>query len=381
VWPLSLLAFRQAVFSLALDRSFSPPAHRKGDISTSGQCLAMEHCLRKHVKPKKQHEIIHLSETISDLTRSVNCDHVVDIGAGQGHLSRCLNFAYGLKVTTIEASACHQPKAKKFDQLVYKCSLHEIEDLTADLTITPEARHLVGWIEPDISVEEFLQRLEMNSEEECRFALAGLHACGDLSATLLKLFVACPNVCAIASVGCCYMKMSTQLVLSLFFSDLIRLITMRSVNTTEFGYPLSKHLQHLPNGHLSWEARELGVHFADAYHDRLLSECLIRSHAYRAALQEVIHLVAPSMQHGAVKLTFKNLSDISFEQYASQALQKLGLDAHIPEDLLSRAKEDRLPRWREVVGFFTLRLSLAPLIESLILVDRALYLEEHGEQS
>ena len=38
--------------------------------------------------------------------------------------------------------------------------------------------------------------------------LAGLHACGDLTPTLLRVFVNCPAVSALVSVGCCYMKLS-----------------------------------------------------------------------------------------------------------------------------------------------------------------------------
>ena len=71
----------------------------------------------------------------------------------------------------------------------------------------PETKHLVGWIDADIPEAEFLQRLDIGDE---RFVLTGLHACGDLSPTLLQLFAKCPNACGVASVGCCYMKMSTK---------------------------------------------------------------------------------------------------------------------------------------------------------------------------
>lgn len=38
--------------------------------------------------------------------------------------------------------------------------------------------------------------------------LCGLHACGDLTATILRMFVQSPHIAAIASVGCCYMKLT-----------------------------------------------------------------------------------------------------------------------------------------------------------------------------
>jgi 2-polyprenyl-3-methyl-5-hydroxy-6-metoxy-1,4-benzoquinol methylase len=53
---------------------------------------------------------------INFVCQTCGCKHVVDVGAGQGHLSRLLTFGHGLKVTTVEASGCHAPKAEKFDK-------------------------------------------------------------------------------------------------------------------------------------------------------------------------------------------------------------------------------------------------------------------------
>ena len=43
-------------------------------------------------------------------------ENVVDVGAGQGHLSRLLSYGYHRRVTTIEADGGHIPKAQKFDR-------------------------------------------------------------------------------------------------------------------------------------------------------------------------------------------------------------------------------------------------------------------------
>ena len=44
--------------------------------------------------------------------------------------------------------------------------------------------------------------------EACEFCLVGLHACGDLTPTMLRVFCQCPTATALASVACCYMKLS-----------------------------------------------------------------------------------------------------------------------------------------------------------------------------
>ena len=59
-----------------------------------------------------------LTQVIHMVSEQAGSQHVVDVGAGLGHLSRLLTFAYGLKVTTVEATGGHAPKASEFDRYV-----------------------------------------------------------------------------------------------------------------------------------------------------------------------------------------------------------------------------------------------------------------------
>ena len=45
-----------------------------------------------------------------------DCQSVIDVGSGLGHLSRLMSFRYGLKVISVEAASLHAPKATKFDR-------------------------------------------------------------------------------------------------------------------------------------------------------------------------------------------------------------------------------------------------------------------------
>ena len=40
------------------------------------------------------------------------------------------------------------------------------------------------------------------------FILVGLHACGDLTPTMMRVFVNCPAACSLAFVACCYHKLN-----------------------------------------------------------------------------------------------------------------------------------------------------------------------------
>ena len=49
----------------------------------------------------------------------------------------------------------------------------------------------------------------INPDINSTFVIAGLHACGDLTPTLLRLFVNTSSAVGLASVGCCYMKLNS----------------------------------------------------------------------------------------------------------------------------------------------------------------------------
>lgn len=55
----------------------------------------------------------------------------------------------------------------------------------------------------------------------------------------------------------------------------------------------------------------------------------------------------------------------------------MGLDPRLPLNLA--ALRAHLSQENRVVAFFSLALLLAPLVETLILLDRLLYLQEQGE--
>lgn len=55
---------------------------------------------------------------------------------------------------------------------------------------------------------------------------------------------------------------------------------------------------------------------------------------------------------------------------------KIGID--VSDKITSELVLGNLSEWHRVVKFYTLRLMFAPLIETVILLDRFLYLQENG---
>lgn len=139
--------------------------------------------------------------------------------------------------------------------------------------------HVVCWVDPRTPCEELLLPLENSPLGEARLLLTGLHACGDLSVALLRHFSCCPEVVALASVGCCYMKLSDP-----------------------GGYPLSQWVAALPGYELSYRLREGACHALEEYAERLQKAGPgLRTHCYRAALETVIRRAQPKLRRPGVQ--------------------------------------------------------------------------------
>lgn len=76
----------------------------------------LKHIFKKHVKPKKRHEVQIMSEICSRTANECKVDYIVDFGAGLGHLSRKLAYGYKLKMCCLE----QQDKLTEQAGLVFK---------------------------------------------------------------------------------------------------------------------------------------------------------------------------------------------------------------------------------------------------------------------
>uniref|UniRef100_A0A2K5VJS1 Methyltransferase like 25B n=1 Tax=Macaca fascicularis TaxID=9541 RepID=A0A2K5VJS1_MACFA len=333
VWPLTLLALKSTACALAFTRTpgFQTPSEFLENPSQSSRLTAP---FRKHVRPKKQHEIRRL---------------------GEGHLSRFMALGLGLMVKSIEGDQRLVERAQRLDQELLQALEKEEKRNPQVVQTSPRhsPHHVVRWVDPTALCEELLLPLENPCQGRARLLLTGLHACGDLSVALLRHFSCCPEVVALASVGCCYMKLSDP-----------------------GGYPLSQWVAGLPGYELPYRLREGACHALEEYAERLQKAGPgLRTHCYRAALETVIRRARPELRRPGVQ-GIPRVHELKIEEYVQRGLQRVGLDPQLPLNLAAlqahQAQENR------VVAFFSLALLLAPLVETLILLDRLLYLQEQG---
>uniref|UniRef100_A0A4W4FZH7 Methyltransferase domain-containing protein n=1 Tax=Electrophorus electricus TaxID=8005 RepID=A0A4W4FZH7_ELEEL len=366
VWPLSLLALRATSHALVFPRM--PPGHRAPDhvapvkpeefLSNSSQSSLLGHIFRKHVKPKKQHEIRKLGLMVKQLCDQTHCSSVVDVGSGQGHLTRFLSFGLGLDVTGIEADTNLVSMASIFDQQLLSTLAKERQKSGTSrlphVAPGPAPRHVVGWVSPRATCESYPAGPCQKRQRVSNFVLTGLHACGDLSATLLRHFANCPYIQGITSVACCYMKITTM------------------ENPIEW-------VRGLPRHQLSYKAREGACHALEDYLHRLREESgLLKTHCYRAALESIIRAEKPHLRRASIQ-TIKKAHMLSFAEYARLGLPRVGLPGDLPIDPVHVGT--MLKQQDRVIVFFSLALLLAPVVETLLLLDRMLFLQERGFQS
>ncbi|XP_076844521.1 methyltransferase-like protein 25B isoform X2 [Brachyhypopomus gauderio] len=455
VWPLSLLALRATSHALVFPRM--PPDHcALGTVgpmkpeefgSNSCQSSLLGHIFRKHVKPKKQHEIRKLGLLVKQLCDQTKCSRVIDVGSGQGHLTRFLSFGLGLDVTGIEADPNLVSMASRFDQQLLLTLAKEREKSGTSrfphIEPGPAPQHVVGWVSPTATWEGFLQQLDrrendcetypntsgpcqkrqrvLASGQECEpetglahgtqqfcteernlvagpterpsaavlqqcdagnshcvaqsntettqhlptalvsnqpykvdngstmnespvgaktsktrqtsathpdicvgikevsssdFVLTGLHACGDLSVTLLRHFVNCPYIQGITSVACCYMKITTvenPMPPGVVSPPLVD--NPKEKSPSQYGYPMSTWVRGLPGHQLSYKAREGACHAIEDYLHRLRDESgLLKTHCYRAALESIIRAEKPHLCRAGIQ-TIKKAHELPFAEY------------------------------------------------------------------
>eukprot|EP01130_Rhizamoeba_saxonica_P012996 TRINITY_DN551_c0_g1_i2.p1 TRINITY_DN551_c0_g1~~TRINITY_DN551_c0_g1_i2.p1 ORF type:complete len:218 (+),score=49.45 TRINITY_DN551_c0_g1_i2:121-774(+) len=201
-----------------------------------GEPLHLEQIWTIGMKKKKIHEVERLAQVISSVNKVPEIQTVLDIGAGKGYISHILKYYSKMNVIGIEGQATHSTSAttwgeKLRDRLIKRKNRDEtfllgeysgIENVPED-----NSRFFHYFVEPDMDVSDFKNMLNNvldNDNEEV--GMISLHACGNLSPSILRLFNTLDNVSTLVNIGCCYMKMveenyQTQFPMSKVVNDLL----------------------------------------------------------------------------------------------------------------------------------------------------------------
>ncbi|XP_065807168.1 methyltransferase-like protein 25 isoform X1 [Labrus bergylta] len=242
---------------------------------------------------------------------------------------------------------------------------------------------LTSYVTAETELRELIDELE-------DAVMVGLHTCGDLAPSTLRMFVAKAELAAVCSVGCCYHLLSEEFdparqgAITLQKQTEIISFCSPSLHTLQeclhsaCGFPLSQYLRHQ-----SWFCGR----------NARMSACLalervsvgqgiqMESLFYRAVLHVILR------DHYSSFKSEKRVGNVyskakSFVDYVRRALRRLELDeSKLSDSDIQEYHDTYRPRMDEMHAFNMLKVALAPCIEGLILLDRLCYLKEQEDLS
>ena len=330
-----------------------------------------------------------LASLVADVAVRSAADVMVDVGAGQCHLSRVMAFRHGLRVVAIDGVAALTAAATARTQKL--CELKRCD--TCPALRPPMCVTAAAWTPEELrlAVDEALGP----SARPHRILFVCLHACGDLTPTVLRTFLDCADAVAVVAVGCCY-NLLTEVGTPQGQERAAAVSIMRHTShaglicddgcdsevapaaeavseDTEPGFPMSTALA----GHtLGRQARMLACQSADRWRDADAALSWRRL-AYRAALEAVLLRFAPEARGSPLRLGGTTCGMTTpFAVYARQALSSAGVECPGDADLEEMWAASLQTPAHLMGPFCALRCVLAAPIEALLVLDRVLYLRE-----
>ena len=326
---------------------------------------------------------------MSSLSSAHQVQSLVDIGSGKGYLSQVLTAWYKIPVLAMD---CQEINTKGADRRE-KNLAERWEGLMVRAEERKEGKNPSKWKQRKkntfkqdtkkedtgtdsllVSVTQFVE-----SGSDCgllvekhlgtsgdKFGIVGLHTCGDLAAASIRTFLSSPGAKILCNIGCCYRPLTEQF--SYNNSD--------PTNQQNAGFPLSSYLQSC-NYSLGRLARTLAAQPLSrlASSPRLPDKSLL----WRAVLQAIAAKVAPHLSWQQMMVGNIAAKSDSFVEYAKKCFDKFKVDIGMSDQELSELYQEQENKFaKKLNAFYQFRALFAPLVESIILVDRLVFLEEES---
>ncbi|KAK3931497.1 Methyltransferase-like protein 25 [Frankliniella fusca] len=304
----------------------------------------------KRMSVKKNHEISNLKEKVAIICNASKSNCVVDVGGGKGYLGTSLVLEKQIHVLSVDSKSHNTKGAVEMFERATK-------QAEASRSGSSLYKHATAFVTPETNLLEIVND-KLCSKIDHKICLTGLHVCGDLTSTCIKLFLKCHEIVSLCTIGCCYNLITETYGLN-FPSD-----------EKHTGFPLSNFLFKDCYA-LGRNARMIACQSIDRIcHER---KEMNPSLFWRAALQvHLLRQLGPNCEISVGRHCSKATSFLDYFQKVQQYLDQ-DLEEKIQElDFETRGNHDRM------IKFYCLRLALAPVIETLILLDRLLYLHEEG---
>ncbi len=287
-----------------------------------------------YIIPKKQHEIRRLAPHVHHLYHSLSVGRVVDVGGGIGLFAQTINNNYQLAVTSV--------------------------DMNTELQSTGRLRHEKNARNPQNPVRYLHLKVESGGDFEKimeeNVLPVGLHTCGPLAVDIIRS-AAKGRVPGLVNFGCCYQTLDARpdfQNLSSFAQD------HGPLWLNQFALTLSCRA-HRKMDEKSFDLKLKVKHYRYAIH-------LLLTDHYRRT-----NVLSLGNSH-------PSLYDRPFSAYALEQLRRLSIQSRHTELELDEffAQEQVQTTVQRMIAAGLIRNALGRVLEIYLLLDRAIFLEEHG---
>lgn len=312
--------------------------------------------LKVFASPKKSHEVEVLSSIVARLKHICESTHVIDVGDGKGYLSSMLALHHNIPVVGIDSSSINTRGASKRAgnlQKVWKNIIKfptkslppKCEDSSVDNNLY---KPVTLYVDEEVDLKSLISTVFNENCDKC--SLTGLHTCGDLSPTAIKIYSKHDYIKSLCNVGCCYHLLEDH-----------------------YGFPMSHYLQ-IKHFTLGRQARMLASQSVDRilFHKQIANKSIF----YRALFQVLLEKYQPHLigrQTGRLKKECN-----SFLEYVQFASKRISAEFDVNEKQINDLFLEFETREVELNVFYLLRAFLAQVVECVILLDRLLFLLEQN---
>ncbi|XP_034245191.1 methyltransferase-like protein 25 [Thrips palmi] len=318
-------------------------------------CQTTSNKSAKCMSLKKSHEVVTLKEIVAYLCDDSQSNCVVDVGGGKGYLGASLVLESKMKVLSIDSKPLNTEGAMHIFE-----KLEKHERVQADSSAF--YKQVTAFVTPETDIIA-IAKDNFGPTSEYRICLTGLHVCGNLASTCIKLFSKAQDIASICSIGCCYNLLTERFETE---SDV-------TVDKYNCGFPLSDFLNK-KSYCLGRNARMIACQPIDRI-------CLEKremkpSIFWRAAIQTHFQeLLGPGCD---VSVGRRCSKATSFSDYCLKVEQSLKIDLELTEDKMNNLIMQTEKLHADMIKFYCFRLALAPVVEALLILDRLLFLYEQG---
>ncbi|CAF0768311.1 unnamed protein product [Brachionus calyciflorus] len=337
---------------------------------------------------KKSYEVDHMSKFVGTLCRKHEIYTIVDIGSGRAYLSSQLSssiFDNKFNLIAIDSSQSNvESSIKRINVMKRKTQVFDQkQQQEADRFKT-----FSQFIQSSTELHNLVRENTENKLENENYALVGLHSCGNLSNSIINLFLnnSESDRKLLCNVACCYNLLNEKYAKDPLSNYDFKKTDIKLDDSSKF--PMSAYLNSNQYA-LTYNLRMLACHSLYRCLDSIENYKELNNATlwYRTMLQLILYenyledfpnqenSTEINLQVGRKMLDFDSMPP--FVEYVRKVIKKFNLNNDkLTDDQINEYMNKHESMKPKLDIYIQIKYLMAPIIEYIILLDRLIYLYE-----